>query len=61
MPADTLSDLMEARLTVAAAKRELDKLKRTDPARHAAEALLRRARQRYSRAVQAQERARPAR
>jgi len=59
MPAlDTLAELLEARLAVAAAERELQKLGPADHDRHAAEALLRRARSRYARAVQAQERAR---
>jgi hypothetical protein len=55
---NTLADLLEARLAVRTAERELQRLEPTDPARHAAEALLRRARSRYARAVQTQDRAR---
>jgi hypothetical protein len=55
---DTLADLSKARFAVVAAKRDLEKLEPADPGRHVAEALLRRARSRYARAVRAQEKAR---
>jgi len=48
---DTLADLLAARLAVAAAERELEKLEPTDPGRRAAEALLGRACERYMQAM----------
>jgi hypothetical protein len=44
MPVDTVADLLETRLAVRAAERELGKLAPNDPERKAAEALLRQVR-----------------
>jgi hypothetical protein len=55
MSTDTLAELLEARLACVAADRLLSKLELSDPARPAAEMALKQGRERYARAVQAQE------
>jgi hypothetical protein len=54
-PPDTLADLLEARLAVATAERRLEQLRPTSLGRLTAEAALKRAQERYTRAAQAHE------
>jgi hypothetical protein len=53
---DTLADLLEARLAVATAERRLEQLNRASLGRLTAEAALKRAQERYARALQEHER-----